>query len=247
MTVTALAASLHASGVHTLGPSWLDPEQMITGFIDQWGGWAFAAVCVVVFIETGLLFPFLPGDSLLFTVGLLIGTGVLHIPLPVAGIVLGLVAFAGDQNAYLIGRKSGPRLFDRPDSRIFKKKHIDQTHAFFERYGGRAIFMGRFVPFVRTYIAVAAGVGRMPYRTFVKWSIAGGLTWGLGFTTLGYFLGNIALIRDNIELAAIAIVGISVLPIAFEWLKHRRAAKAGVAMDDAAVAGAPSPTDAAAE
>ncbi|WP_296667271.1 VTT domain-containing protein [Demequina sp.] len=230
MTVTALAAS-----VHTLGPSWLDPETMIEGFIARWGVWALAAVCLVVLIETGLLFPFLPGDSLLFTVGLFVGTGALHVPLWVACTVLFLAAFLGDQLGYLIGRKAGPAIFNRPDSRWFKQEHIAQTHAFFERYGGRAIVLGRFVPFVRTYIPVAAGIGRMHYGHFIRYNVIGAFAWGVGVTLLGYWLGSYDVVKNNLEIAAIAIVAISVVPIGVEWLRHRRESRRG---DDAVVTGA---------
>ena len=216
MTLTALAATLP-----TLGPSWLDPETMIETFISRWGVWALAAVCVVVLIETGLLFPFLPGDSLLFTVGLFVGTGALHVPLWVACLVLFIAAFAGDQLGYLIGRKAGPAIFKRPDSRFFKQEHVDKTHAFFEKYGGRAIVLARFVPFVRTYIPVAAGIGRMHYGHFIRYNVIGAFIWGVGVTLLGYFLGNVAFIRDNLEVTALVIVFVSVLPIIVEAIKHR--------------------------
>ncbi|WP_228374233.1 DedA family protein [Demequina phytophila] len=241
MTLTALAATLPAT-VHTLGPDWLDPETMIEGFISRWGVWAVAAVCVVVIVETGLLFPILPGDSLLFTVGLFVGTGALDIPLWAACLVLFLAAFAGDQLGYAIGRKAGPAIFNRPDSRWFKQEHITKTHAFFERYGGRALVLGRFVPFVRTYIPVAAGIGRMPYSHFVRYNAIGAFAWGVGFTLLGYWLGSFDVIKDNLELAAIVIVGISVLPIVIEWWRHRRDGRAaGAQGDDAVVAEACDP------
>ncbi|MDN4478748.1 VTT domain-containing protein [Demequina sp. SYSU T00039] len=217
MSLTALAAALP-----TLGPSWLDPETMIETFISRWGVWALAAVCAVVLIETGLLFPFLPGDSLLFTVGLFIGTGTLQVPLWVACLALFLAAFAGDQLGYLIGRKAGPAIFSRPDSRFFKQDHIDKTHAFFEKYGGRAIVLARFVPFVRTYIPVAAGIGRMHYGHFIRFNVIGAFIWGVGVTLLGYFLGNVPIIKDNLEVAALVIVLVSVLPIVIEAIRHRR-------------------------
>ncbi|WP_284327988.1 DedA family protein [Demequina litorisediminis] len=225
MTPTTLAGTL-AAAVPTLGPDWLDPETMIESFIGRWGVWALAAVCVVVIIETGLLFPILPGDSLLFTVGLFVGTGALSVPLWAACLVLFLAAFVGDQLGYYIGHRAGPAIFRRPDSRWFKQEHIAKTHAFFERYGGRALVLGRFVPFVRTYIPVAAGIGRMPYSHFVRYNAIGALAWGVGITLLGYWLGNVTVIRENLELAAIVIVGISVLPIVIEFVKHRLEARA---------------------
>ncbi len=223
---------LAAAPLPTLLPDWLDAENMIEGFISQFGAWAVAAVCVIVIIETGLLFPLLPGDSLLFTVGLFVGTGAIGLPLWLVCLAMFLAAFIGDQLGYAIGRKAGPAIFSRPDSRIFKQEHITKTHAFFDRYGGRALVLGRFVPFVRTYIPVAAGIGRMPYRHFATYNAIGAFAWGVCITALGYFLGNIAIIRDNLEAAAIVIVGFSVLPIVVEWFKHRREAKrAGVSAD----------------
>ncbi len=204
-----------------LGPSWLDPEYIINGFIERWGAWALAGVCLIVIIETGLLFPFLPGDSLLFTAGLFIGTGALGVPLWVACLALFLAAFVGDQIGYLIGNKAGPKIFRRPDSRFFKQEYVDKTHAFFEKYGGRAIVLARFVPFVRTYIPVAAGVGNMPYSHFVKYNVIGAFLWGVCVTLLGYWLGGFPLVRDNIEVALVLIVFVSLLPMIIEWIKHR--------------------------
>jgi len=214
-----------ASTVPMLGPDWLDPEILINGFIERWGVWALVAICVVVLIETGLLFPILPGDSLLFTVGLFVGTGALQVPLWVACLALFVAAFVGDQIGYGIGRTAGPRIFKRPDSRIFKQQHIDTTHAFFDKYGGRAIVLGRFVPIVRTYIPVAAGIGRMPYSHFIKYNVIGAVLWAVGVTLLGYWLGSYAFVRDNIEVALVLIVAVSVLPMVIEWIKHRRERK----------------------
>ena len=214
-----------------LGPDWLDPETLINGFIERYGVWALVAICGVILIETGLLFPFLPGDSLLFTVGLFIGTGALPVPLWVALVALFAAAFIGDQIGYGIGRAVGPRIFSRPDSRFFRKEHIDSTHAFFEKYGGRAIVLARFVPIVRTYIPVAAGIGKMPYSHFVKYNVIGALLWAVGVTLLGYWLGSYEFVRNNIEVALILIVGVSLLPIAIEWLNHRRDRRAAAQED----------------
>ena len=211
-----------AANLPMLGPDWLDPEQMITGFIDRFGVWALVAICAIILIETGLLFPFLPGDSLLFTVGLFIGTGDLDVPLWVACLALFAAAFIGDQIGYAIGHAVGPRIFSRPDSRFFKKQHIDSTHAFFEKYGGRAIVLARFVPIVRTYIPVAAGIGKMPYAHFIKFNVIGAFLWAVGVTLLGYWLGSYEFVRNNIEAALVLIVAVSLLPVVIEWLNHRR-------------------------
>ena len=214
-----LVSVLHTM-LPALGPSWLDPETLINGFIDRYGTWALAAICVVIIVETGLLFPFLPGDSLLFTAGLFTGTGQIHLPIWAVAGIIGAAAFIGPQSGYWIGRLSGPKIFNRPDSRFFKKAYIDRTHAFFERYGGRAIVLAQFVPFVRTYIPVAAGVGKMPYSRFVRFNIIGALVWGVGVTMLGYWLGRFDIVKNNIEIALLLVVLVSLLPIIFETGKH---------------------------
>jgi membrane-associated protein len=212
---------IHVAAVPMLGPDWLDPENLINGFIERFGSWALLGIVAIVIIETGLLFPFLPGDSLLFTAGLFTGTGQIDLPIYVVAGMLGLAAFVGPQIGYWIGRLSGPRIFSRPDSRIFKQAHVDRTHAFFERYGGRAIVLAQFVPFVRTYIPVAAGVGKMPYGHFIKFNVIGALVWGVGVTLLGYWLGGFPVVKNNIEVALILIVGVSLLPMIFEAVKHQ--------------------------
>lgn len=201
-----------------LGPSWMDPETLIEAF----GPYAIAGICLVIFIETGLLFPILPGDSLLFTAGLLVSTGVIDFPLWLLCLLLFTAAFVGDQTGYLIGRFAGPKIFRREDSRFFKQSYIDQTYAFFDKYGGRAIILARFVPIVRTYIPVAAGIGHMPYRHFVSYNVIGALLWGVGVTLLGYWLGQVSFIRENLEAMIMVIVAVSVLPIVFEVVRARR-------------------------
>ncbi|MFV0458731.1 MAG: DedA family protein [Actinomycetales bacterium] len=208
---TALATAM------LIGPAWMDPEVLISFF----GTWALPGVALVVFIETGLLFPILPGDSLLFTVGLMTTSGAISTPLWLVCLVLFLAAFLGDQTGYGIGRFAGPKIFNRPDSRLFKQSHIDQTYAFFDKYGGRAIVLGRFVPIVRTYIPVAAGIGRMPYRHFVSYNVVGALAWGVGVTLLGAGLGSFTFVREHIELILLVIVGVSVLPVVVEVLRAR--------------------------
>ncbi|MBF0686561.1 MAG: VTT domain-containing protein [Cellulomonas sp.] len=206
-----------------LGPDFLEPEHLIRSF----GTAALIGIVAIVFIETGLLFPFLPGDSLLFTAGALVAQDSLQLNIWVLCGVLFLAAFAGDQLAYAIGRKLGPKVFSRPDSRFFKQKYIDQTYKYFDKYGGRTIIVARFVPFVRTYAPVAAGVGKMSYRHFVSYNVVGALLWGVGVTLLGYWLGNFSFIKNNIEALLILIVGVSVLPVAFELWRARRKEQAG--------------------
>ena len=220
LTASADLAQLVTTGpVGTLGPDFLDAEKLISSF----GPYALIGVVIVVFIETGLLFPFLPGDSLLFTAGMLIAQDEITVPLWAMCLALFGAAFLGDQVAYLIGHKVGPRLFSRPDSRFFKQSYIDQTYAYFDRYGGRTIIIARFVPFVRTYAPVAAGVGRMTYRHFVSFNVIGALLWGVGVTVLGYLLGNVTFIKENIELILIGVVGLSLVPIVVEVLRARSA------------------------
>jgi membrane-associated protein len=204
----------------------MDPETLLTWF----GSWAVWGVAAVVFIETGLLFPLLPGDTLLFTAGVFTANDTITMPIGLVATITGLAAILGPQSGYLIGRLAGPRIFSRPDGRIFKKANIDKTHAFFEKYGGRAIVLGQFVPFVRTYIPVAAGVGKMPYRHFAVFNVIGALVWGVGVTLAGYSLGSVAFVKNNYEIAVILVLFVSLIPIMIEWIRHRmqkrRAAKA---------------------
>jgi len=219
LALTALAAPLPAVGpVHALVPGWLNAETLISSF----GAYALIGIVVVVFIETGLLFPFLPGDSLLFTAGLLVAQDQLKFPLWLLAVLIFLAAFGGDARLYLIGRTVGPKLFNRPRSRIFKRQYIDQTYAYFDKYGGRTIIVARFVPFVRTFAPVAAGVGKMPYRHFVSYNVVGALGWGVGVTVLGFFLGQISFVKSNIELILVGIVALSLIPVTVEVLRARR-------------------------
>jgi membrane-associated protein len=194
MLMTALSA---AGPVAALGPDFLDPQHLI----DSFGTWVLLGIMAIVFIEVGLLFPILPGDSLLFTAGALVAQDNLEIKISIGALVaiLILTAYAGTQTGYLIGRTLGPKVFSKPDSRFFKQKYIDQTYAYFDKYGGRTLIVAQFIPFVRTYASVAAGVGKMPYRHFALFNAIGVILWAGGVTMLGYLLGNIAFIRDNIE------------------------------------------------
>ena len=212
------------STVLALGPSWLAPEYFI--------GLGLVALLVVVFVETGLLIGFfLPGDSLLFTAGLLVAEGTFDIPLWVLLVTVPLAAIAGDQVGYTIGRQAGPRVFNRPDSRLFQQEFVDKAYGYFERYGPRTIVLARFVPIVRTFAPVVAGVSRMHYRTFLTYNVVGGVLWGAGVSALGYFLGQVAFVRSNVEIIILAIVGLSVLPILFELLRARREHRSGPPAD----------------
>lgn len=205
----------------TLGPDWLDPQILL----ERLGPWAFWGSVGIIFAECGLFTAFLPGDSLLFTIGLFIGNGTLPYNLWFACALLTLAAFLGNVVGYEIGRAIGAPLYNR-DGRFIKRKHFEQTSAFFDKYGNRALVLGRFVPIVRTFITVVAGIGRMDRRRFFTYSAIGALLWATGVTLLGYYLGQIDFVKRNIEVALMLIVFVSVLPMLFEYLAHRRRAKA---------------------
>ncbi len=218
----------------------LDPEDLIktVGLIGIW---------LVVFAESGLLVGFfLPGDSLLFTAGFFASEPssideALHLPLVPLIIGIVIAAIAGDQVGYLFGRRVGPTLFRRPDSRIFKQENVEKARDFFERYGARTIVLARFVPIVRTFAPIVAGASGMDYRTFVRFNVIGGLLWGVGITMLGYYLGQVDVIEENLELAIVILVAISFLPIAFELLRARRARRA--ATEAGSTPSSPDPDD----
>jgi len=201
----------------------IDPKDLI----DTVG---LIGIFLVVFAESGLLIGFfLPGDSLLFTAGFLasgppslLDKGLPHLPLIPLLIGVVVCAIAGDQVGYVFGRRVGPALFRRPDSRIFKQAHIEKAHAYFEKYGAKTIVIARFVPIVRTFAPIVAGVGGMHYRTFVTYNIVGGIGWGAGMTLLGYFLGQVSFISDHLEATVLVIVALSLLPIVIEVLRSRR-------------------------
>ncbi|SEL59839.1 membrane-associated protein [Rhodococcus maanshanensis] len=193
-----------------LMPQWMDPMYLLT---ESWlKNLVLPAILAIVFIETGLLFPLLPGDSLLFTGGLLAAQPNPPVNIWVLMVAVPVIAILGDQTAYWIGRKIGPALFKKEDSRFFKKEYVTESHAFFEKHGPKTIILARFVPIVRTFTPVIAGVSKMNYRTFLGYDIVGGILWGGGVTILGYFLGNVAFIRDHVEAIFLLIVFISILP-----------------------------------
>lgn len=210
----------HLTTIHLAsGASLLNPEVLIRAL----GPYVLVGLCLIVFAECGLLIGFfLPGDSLLFTAGLFVGTGVIAAPLWLVCLLLVVSALLGNLSGYWIGRKAGPAIFHRDDSRLFKRQHVDRTHAFFEKYGNRAIVLGRFVPVVRTFITVMAGVGAMNARQYLTYSFIGGIAWAGGVTLLGHWLGGFAFARDNIELMILGVVVLSVIPLALELLKARR-------------------------
>lgn len=201
-----------------LGPSWMDPDTLLNAF----GSWALWGAALILFAECGLLIGFfLPGDSLLFTVGLLVTSGVIHHSLWFACLVLTAAAFAGNVVGYEIGRVSGPSIFRRENSRIFRPEYVDKTRGFFDRFGNRAIVLARFVPIVRTFITVMAGVGQMPQRRYLLFSGIGAVLWATGVTLLGAGLGSIAFVRNNVEVILLVIVLVSVVPVGIELLRER--------------------------
>jgi membrane-associated protein len=207
------------AAVVALGPDWLNPEKMLTSL----GDIAFWVVLGIIFAECGLLIGFfLPGDSLLFITGLFIASGAITLNLYLACLLLFLAALAGNISGYWIGYKAGPSLFNKPESRFFKREYVERTHHFFNQYGARAIVLARFVPIVRTFITAVAGIGKMDFRKYVVFSAIGAFLWAVGVTVAGYFLGNIEFVKKNIEFILILVVFVSITPLIFEYVRHRR-------------------------
>lgn len=196
-------------------------DRHIDAVIVQYGTFAYALLFAVIFAETGLvLTPFLPGDSLLFTVGALAARGSLN----VAGLILVLAAaaIAGDTVNYWIGAAVGPRVFRAGRSRWLNPRHLDRTHQFYEKYGSMTIILARFVPIVRTFAPFVAGIGRMTYWRFLTYNIVGGIVWVVLFVLGGYFFGNLPVVRDNFTIVILAIIIISLVPPVIEFVRHRR-------------------------
>ncbi|MGX7732573.1 DedA family protein [Rhodococcus sp. 2H158] len=214
-------------------PGFLDPVNLLNSF----GTWVLIGLLLVVFIESGLLFPLLPGDSLLFTAGLIAASKSEEIPpfapLWVLMVTIPIAAILGDQVGYWIGAKGGTRLFKSYDAKILNKQYIDQSEDFFQRHGPITIVLARFVPIVRTFAPVVAGASRMRYPVFLTYNIVGGVLWGAGVTLLGYLLGQIAFIRDNIDIIFLLIVFVSVVPILLEVGKHLIAKRRAAAVTEA--------------
>ncbi|MDQ1619128.1 MAG: rane-associated protein [Actinomycetota bacterium] len=202
-----------------LGPSWLDAQHLIETF-------GLLGIVAIIFAECGLLLGFfLPGDTLLFSAGVLVQRDTFHQPL---WLIIGLqciAAIAGNQVGYEIGRRGGPAVFTRPDSRLFRPEYVERTSQFFTRYGPAAIVLGRFVPVVRTFITVMAGAARMDYRLYTIYTVLGGIFWATSVTLLGYFLGNVDFIANNIELLLLLGVSMSVVPVLAQLVLRRRQPK----------------------
>ncbi|MBE7432398.1 MAG: DedA family protein [Anaerolineales bacterium] len=199
-------------------------DEYLQEIIVNYGAWTYGILFVVIFIETGLvIMPFLPGDSLLFAAGTFAALGSFNV-WGLIGLLI-VAAVLGDAVNYFIGHYLGERAYN---IKWIKKEYLDKTHAFFDKHGGKAIFLARFVPIVRTFAPFVAGIGRMSYAYFATYNVVGGVTWVVVFTLLGYFFGNIPFVKKNFELVIIFIILVSVLPMVLEWSKHRNEKKAAL-------------------
>jgi membrane-associated protein len=195
---------------------------ILTPLLYVLGPLAVLLVMAVVFTETGLLAGFfLPGDSLIFLAGALVASQVIAVPFWLLAVGVFAAAVAGDQLGYLIGRRYGPKVFSRPDSRLFRRENAERARAFFAGHGAVAVLVGRFVPVVRTFVPVVAGVGKMPHRTFTVLNVGGAVVWAVGIVTVGFYFGGIPFVAAHIELITVALAGLSILPAALEVLRRR--------------------------
>jgi membrane-associated protein len=220
---------LAQSTVNTMSllPSWLDPQHLLSGLTTP----VIAVLCLIIFIESSI-FPVLPGDSLLFTAGLFIANGTLDAPLWLVCVLVTVAALLGNVVGYYIGYFVGPKLFNRPDSKIFKQEYVDKTHEFLEKHGPKAVVLARFVPFVRTFITWIAGIGRMDPKRYFTYTVIGGILWAAGITVLGSLLGGVPFIANNVDAIFVLIVLVSVVPIVLEYLKARREKKTALSSAD---------------
>ncbi|MCX8961445.1 DedA family protein [Erwinia psidii] len=212
--------------IHTVIDFILHIDVHLQAMVAQYGVWIYAILFLILFCETGLIVtPFLPGDSLLFVAGALavIPDTALNIHLMV--MLLCVAAIVGDAVNYTIGRLFGEKLFSNPNSKIFRRRYLDKTHQFYERHGGKTIILARFVPIVRTFAPFVAGMGKMSYRYFASYNVAGGLLWVILFSYAGYFFGNLPGVQKNIHYLIVAIILVSILPGIIEIVRHRRAAR----------------------
>ncbi|GAA2850448.1 DedA family protein [Paenarthrobacter ilicis] len=212
-------------------PDWLNPQIFLAD--PALAPWVVLLVCGIVFAETGLLVGFfLPGDSMLFTAGLLVATDTIKFNIwALTGLII-VAAILGNQTGYLIGSKAGPAIFNRPDSKLFKKENVESAHAFFEKHGGKALILARFVPIIRTFVPVIVGVAQMDKRKFFIFNVIGAVLWGGGVTLLGFILGDrIPWVSNNLDIIFIIIVLVSVIPVFIEvargFMAKRKAAAQG--------------------
>ncbi|MFA3761786.1 DedA family protein [Yersinia sp. 2544 StPb PI] len=192
--------------------------------VAQYGVWVYAILFLILFCETGLVVtPFLPGDSLLFVAGALAALPSNDINVHIMVALMVTAAILGDAINYTIGRVFGEKLFSNPDSKIFRRSYLEKTHQFYEKHGGKAIVLARFVPIIRTFAPFVAGMGKMSYRHFAAYNVIGALVWVLLFTYAGYLFGNVPIVQNNLKLLIVAIIVVSILPGVFEVWRHRRA------------------------
>lgn len=195
-------------------------DRHLAVLVQQYGTWIYVLLFAIVFCETGLVVtPFLPGDSLLFVAGALTATGAMELQVLVSLLIA--ASFLGDNTNYWTGRYVGPKVFSRERSRLLNPKHLEQTHRFYEIHGGKAIILARFFPIIRTFAPFVAGIGRMDYRRFLPYSLAGGVVWVGSLVLAGYFFGNIPFIKQNLTLVIFGIIFLSILPGIFGYLRHR--------------------------
>lgn len=215
-------------------PDWLNPQVFLAN--PALAPWVVLLVCGIIFAETGLLIGFfLPGDSMLFTAGLLVATGTIKVNIWLLVMLVIVAAIIGNQVGYLIGSKAGPAIFNKPNSKLFKRENVESAHAFFEKHGGKALILARFVPIIRTFVPVIVGVAQMSKRKFFVFNVIGAVLWGGGVTLLGYFLGDtFPWVRENLDIIFIAIVLVSVIPIGIEVIRgviaKRQAEKYGTGL-----------------
>ena len=196
-------------------------DRHLAALVADYGAWIYVILFLIIFCETGLVvMPFLPGDSLLFVAGALAALGGMHIHLLVGLLIV--AAILGDTLNYHVGKHLGHRLVARPDSRWFHHEWLDRTHAFYDRHGGKTVVIARFVPIVRTFAPFVAGMGSMAYGRFLRYNVLGGIAWVTSFAYAGYWFGNVPVVKQNLSLLIVAIVGVSMLPGVVGYLRHRR-------------------------
>ncbi|MBV4365586.1 DedA family protein [Erwinia sp. BNK-24-b] len=211
--------------IHSVIDFILHIDVHLQAMVAQYGVWIYAILFLILFCETGLVVtPFLPGDSLLFVAGALAAIPDSALNVHMMALLLCVAAIAGDAVNYTIGRLFGNKLFSNPNSKVFRRSYLDKTHQFYERHGGKTIILARFVPIVRTFAPFVAGMGKMSYRHFALFNVAGGLLWVLLFSYAGYFFGNLPAIQKNLHYLIVVIILVSVLPGIVEVLRHRRSA-----------------------
>jgi membrane-associated protein len=210
--------------IHQLLDIFLHLDSNLNMWAGVLGAWLYALLFLILFCETGLVVtPFLPGDSLLFAVGMLAATDGSPLSLPLIVVLLCLAAIAGDAANYSIGLRVGPQVFSREDSRWLNRHHLQRAHEFYERHGGKTIILARFMPIIRTFAPFVAGIGRMGYPRFAAFNVVGGVAWVSSFLLGGYYFGNIPVVKRNFHFVIVAIIIVSVMPGMIEYLRSRRA------------------------